>query len=118
MPPKSLRKYPAMDNTLESLVEKLEEAEDGTASGSGPREQQQTVEDAVVDIVVYLTANTLVVDEWVRSQGITTVHVREYDDGSGGQFSASVPLSLLAELAAQEGVSEIQSITHRPRYID
>ena len=119
VPQKSPRKYPAMDNTLESLVENFEEAEDQPAgNNNGARGQQETVEDSVVDIVVYLTANTLVVDEWVRNQGITTVHVREYDDGSGGQFSASVPLSLLAELAAQEGVSEIQSITHRPRYID
>ncbi len=118
VPEKSPPTYPGMDSILEHLVKELKEAEDGTASGSGPREQQQTVEDAVVAIVVRLTANTLTVDEWVRSKGFTTANVREFEDGSGGRFSTSVPLSLLAELAAQEGVSEIDSITHKPSYID
>ena len=68
--------------------------------------------------MVRLTANTLTVEEWVRGKGFTTANVREFEDGSGGRFSASVPLSLLAELSAQEGVSEIDSITHKPSYID
>ena len=119
VPPKSPRKYPAMDNTLESLVEELEEAEDqDEGNNSGARGQQETVEDSIVAVTVHLTANTLTVDEWVRSKGFTTANVREFDDGSGGRFSASVPLSLLAELAAQEGVSEIKSITHRPTSVD
>ena len=112
-PPKPTPKYPEIwDSQLQAQVVELEatkEAQDQAGGGaggtSGPR---QAIEDPVIDVTVYLTANTLTVAEWVRSKGINTIHVREYDDGSGGQFSASVPLSLLGELAVQEGIEEIQ----------
>ena len=68
--------------------------------------------------MVYLTANTLTVAEWARNKGLNPVNVREYEDGSGGRFAASVPLSLLAELAAQEGVSRIENLAYRPISID
>ena len=111
-PPKPTPKYPGIRNSqLQEAVVELEatkEAHDQSASGtSGPR---QAVDDPVVDVTVYLTANTLTVAEWVRNQGITTVHVREYEDGSGGQFSASMPTSLLGALANQEGVREIDPL--------
>ena len=110
-PPKPTPKYAAIiDTGLQEDVVEIEatkEAQDGASGASGPR---QVIEDPVVDVTVYLTANTLVVAEWVRSQGIATVHVREYEDGSGGRFSASVPLSLLGDLANQEGVREIDPL--------
>ena len=111
--PKPTLKYPAIYNSqlheavlaLEATKEAQDQAVGGASGASGSR---QAIEDPVIDVTVYLTANTLTVAEWVRSKGINTVHVREYDDGSGGQFSASVPLSLLGELAVQEGIEEIQ----------
>ena len=116
-PPKPTPKYAAIiDTGLQEDVVEIEatkEAQDGASGASGPR---QVIEDPVVDVTVYLTANTFVVAEWVRSQGIATVHVREYEDGSGGRFSASVPLSLLGALANQEGVREIDP--HREVRID
>ena len=92
---------------LEATKEAQDQAAGGASGASGPG---QPVEDPLIDVTVYLTANTLTVAEWVRNQGITTVHVREYDDGSGGQFSASMPLSLLGALANQEGVEEIDPL--------
>ena len=119
VPEKSPPKYPAMDGILEHLVRELEEAEEQAAdTNNGARGQQETVEDSVVHVVVYLTANTLTVAEWATSQGITTANVREFDEQPGGRFSASVPLSLLVELAAQNGVSKIESLPHRPKSID
>ena len=114
-PPKPTPKYPGIRNSqlqaqvveLEATKEAQDQAEGGASGASGPR---QAVDDPVVDVTVYLTANTLTVAEWVRNQGITTVHVREYEDGSGGQFSASVPTSLLGALANQEGVREIDPL--------
>ena len=71
-----------MDNTLETLVEQFEEAEDQAEDSNGrARGQPNTIEDSVVDVVVYLTANTMAVAEWATGQGIPTVHVREYDSG-------------------------------------
>ena len=86
-PPKPTPKYAAIIDTglhddlveIEATKEAQEQAGDGASGTSGPR---QAVEDPVVDVTVYLTANTLVVAEWVRNQGIATVHVREYEDGS------------------------------------
>ena len=110
VPPKSPPKYPEMDSILEGLVKELEEAEDLAAGGisgaSGPR---QAIEAPIVDVDVYLTANILTVVEWLKSKGVTPVNVYEYEDGSGGGgFNALVPLSLLGELATQEGIREIQ----------
>ena len=118
--PNPTPKYAAIiDTGLHDDVVQLEatkEAQEQDTGGSGARGTRQVIEDPVVDVTVYLTANTLVVAEWVRNQGITTVHVREYQDGSGGRFSASVPLSLLGDLANQEGVREIDP--HREVRID
>ena len=114
-PPKPTPKYPAIRDSglqqdvveLEATKEAQDQEENGASGDSGPR---QPVEDPIIPVTVYLTANTLTVAEWVRNQGITTVHVREYDDGSGGRFSASVPLSLLGDLANQEGVRQIKPL--------
>jgi hypothetical protein len=90
---------------LEATKEAQDQA-DGGAGGSGPR---QVIEDPVIDVDVYLTANTLTVAEWLRSKGVNPVNVYEYEDGSGGGgFTALVPLSLLGELATQEGIREIE----------
>ena len=91
---------------LEATKEAQDQAEGGASGASGPR---HVIEDPVIDVDVYLTANTLTVAEWLRSKGVTPVNVYEYDDGSGGgEFTALVPLSLLGGLATQEGIEEIQ----------
>ena len=90
-------------------MEATKEAQEQDTGGSGARGTRQVIEDPVMDVDVYLTANTLVVAEWLISKGVNPVNVYEYDDGSGGgEFSALVPLSLLGELATQEGIEEIQ----------
>ena len=114
-PPKPTPKYPGIRNSqlqeavveLEATKEAQEQAEGGASGASGPR---QTVEDPLVAVKVYLTTNTLTVADWLRSNGVNPVNVREYDDGSGGRFSASLPLSLMGALATQEGVREIKPI--------
>ena len=121
LPPKPTQKYPAIyDTGLHDDVVELEAtreaANQAVGEEGGARGQQNPIEDTVIDVTVYLTANTLIVAEWARSKGITTVHVREYEDGSGGEFDASVPLSLLGALASQEGVMEIYR--HRPVVVD
>ena len=88
----------------------MEATKEAQEQDSGARRQRQPIEDPVVNVAVYLTANTLTVAEWARNQGITTVHVREYEERSGGQFGASVPLSLMGALATQEGVREIKPL--------
>ena len=107
-------KYPVIyDNELQEKVVKMEatkEAQEQDTGSSGSKGQLQTIEDPVVNVIVHLTSNTLTVAEWARNQGITTVHVREYEERSGGQFGASVPLSLMGALATQEGVREIKPI--------
>ena len=90
---------------LEATKEAQDQAEGGASGASGPR---QAVDDPVVFVKVYLTANTLTVADWLRNNGVNPANVREFEDGSGGRFSASVPLSLLGELATQEGIEEIQ----------
>ncbi len=112
-PPDPTLKYPAIyDSGLQAEVVQLEatkEAQEQDTGGSGARGTRQVIEDPVMDVDVYLTANTLVVAEWLISKGVNPVNVYEYDDGSGGgEFSALVPLSLLGELATQEGIEEIQ----------
>ncbi len=89
----------------------MEEAQERDAICNGGRGKRQLPEDRVVNVAVYLTANTLTVAEWLRTQGITTVHVREYEDGSGGRFGASaVPVSLLGALAQKDGVRKIEPL--------
>lgn len=70
-----------------------------------------------MNVKVRLTANTLTVAAWLRSKGINPVNVREYEEGSGGRFSASVPLSLIPALAKQAGVQEIIDIDMRPPFM-
>ena len=104
-------KYPVIyDTGLQEDVVEMEATKEAQEQDSGARRQRQPIEDPVVNVAVYLTANTLTVAEWLRTQGITTVHVREYEDGSGGRFGASVPLSLMGALATQEGVREIKPV--------
>ena len=104
-------KYPVIyDTGLQEDVVEMEATKEAQEQNNGARRQRQPIEDPVVNVAVYLTANTLTVAEWLRTQGITTVHVREYEDGSGGRFGASVPLSLMGALATQEGVREIKPI--------
>ena len=99
-PPKPTPKYPKIRDSqlqeaaveLEATKEAQEQAEGGASGASGPR---QVIEDPVVDVTVYLTANTLTVAEWLRSNGVNSVLTYEYEDGTGGDISASVPLSLL-----------------------
>ena len=91
---------------LEATKEAQDQAAGGASGTSGPR---QAIEDPIVDVAVYLTANTLAVVEWLKSKRVNPVNVYEYEDGSGGGgFTALVPLSLLGELATQEGIREIE----------
>ena len=114
-PPKPTPKYSKIRNSqlqeavveLEATKEAQEQAGDGASGASGPR---QVIEDPVVDVTIYLTANTLTVAEWLRSNGVNSVLTYEYEDGTGGDISASVPLSLLGPLATQEGVRKIQPL--------
>ena len=103
---------PIYDSQLQAQVVELEatkEAQEQDTGGSGSKGQRQTIEDPIVDVDVYLTANTLTVVQWLKSKGVNPVNVYEYEDGSGGGgFTALVPLSLLGELATQEGIREIQ----------
>ena len=112
-PPKPTPKYPGIRNSqLQEAVVELEatkEAQEQDTGGSGSKGQRQTIEDPIVDVDVYLTANTLTVVQWLKSKGVNPVNVYEYEDGSGGGgFTALVPLSLLGELATQEGIREIE----------
>ena len=91
-------------------MEEAKEAPERDAICNGGRGKRQPIEDLVVNVIVHLTSNTLTVAEWARNQGITTVHVTVYEERSGGQFAASVPLSLMGALATQEGVREIKPI--------
>ena len=90
-PPKPTPKYPAIHNSqLQAKVVKLEatkEAQEQDTSGSGSKGQRQTIEDPIVDVDVYLTANTLTVVEWLKSKGVNPVNVYEYEDGSGAADS-------------------------------
>lgn len=113
-PPKPTPKYSAIQDTglhddvvqLEATKEAQDQVVGGAGGTSGPR---QAIEDPIVDVDVYLTANTLTVVEWLKSKGVTPVNVYEYEDGSGGGgFTALVPLSLLGELATREGIREIE----------
>ena len=105
-------KYPVIyDTGLQEDVVEMEATKEAQEQDSGARRQRQLPEDRVVNVAVYLTANTLTVAEWLRTQGITTVHVREYEDGSGGRFGASaVPVSLLGALAQKDGVRKIEPL--------
>lgn len=98
--PKPTPKYPEIrDSQLQRDVVELEatkEAQDQAMGGaSGARGEANAVDDPVIVVKVYLTANTLTVADWLRSNGVNPANVREYEDGSGGRFSASVPLRLL-----------------------
>ena len=97
-------------------MEATKEAQEQDTGGSGSKGQREPVEDPVMFVKVYLTANTLTVADWLRSNGVNPANVREYEDGSGGRFSASVPLSLMGALATQEGVREIKR--SGPRTLD
>ena len=99
-----------LDTGLQEDVVEMEATKEAQEQDTGGSGQRQPIEDPVVNVIVHLTSNTLTVAEWARNQGITTVHVREYEERSGGQFGASVPLSLMGALATQEGVREIKPI--------
>ena len=104
---------PIYDSQLQAQVVKMEatkEAQEQAEGGSGSKGQREPLEDPVMFVKVYLTANTLTVADWLRSNGVNPANVREFEDGSGGRFSASLPLSLMGALATQEGVREIKPI--------
>ena len=104
---------PIYDSQLQAQVVKMEatkEAQEQAEGGSGSKGQREPIEDPVMFVKVYLTANTLTVADWLRSNGVNPANVREFEDGSGGRFSASLPLSLMGALATQEGVREIKPI--------
>ena len=113
--PKPTLKYPEIDSSqlhqdvleLEATKEAQDQAAGGASGASGP---EQPVEDPLIDVTVYLTANTLTVAEWLRNNGVNHVLTYEYEDGTGGDISASVPLSLLGPLATHEGVRKIQPL--------
>ena len=113
--PKPTLKYTSIYHS--QLHQDVVDFEEAQKEGGGISGQEGGTEGRVVNVKVRLTANTLAVADWLKSKGITPVNVREYEDGSGGRFSASVPLSLIPALVEQDGVQEIRDLDMRPPFM-
>ncbi len=107
-PPKPTQKYPSInDPQLQMRIAEVQRAKEAQNQGSV---SSQEVEDSVVDVEIGLTSNTLTVAEWLRNSGVDPVYAYEYEDGSGGEIEALVPLSLLGVLAEMEEVVLIEEV--------
>ena len=91
--PKPTPKYPAIDGYLQQDVVKFEEGQ--RAEGQAGGQAGDDVEDSVVTVKVYLTANTEAVAAWLRNNGGSPYQVDEFEGAYlQGYIEADMPLSL------------------------
>ena len=98
-PPLPTLTYPNIRYGLHFEVVEFEEAQKAARGPSGQRDA--AVEDSVVYVEIFLSANTAEVADWMRSKGVSPLYAAD------GYIDAEVPLSLLGELSQQDGVRGI-----------
>ena len=105
-PPKPTFTYPNIRGSgLHFDVVEFEEAQ---KSASGPSGQSDAaVDDTVVVVEIFLSANKSEVAAWLRSKGITPLYA---EDADYPHLAAEVPLSLLGELSEQDGIREVSQV--------
>ena len=92
--------YPNIRDSLHFDVVEFEEDQDAASGPSG--QSGSAVEDSVVLVEIFLSANTTEVADWLRSKGVSPLYTTD------GYIDAKVPLSLLGELSRQDGVREVR----------
>ncbi len=115
--PKPTPKYPAIDGYLQQDVVKFEEGQGATGQAGG--QAGDDVEDSVVTVEVYLTANTEAVAAWLRNNGGSPYQVDEFEGAYlQGYIEADMPLSLVVALSRQAGVDYIKAVPPKPVSMD
>ena len=99
-PPPPTYTYPNIrGSSLQLDIVEFEEAQDAASGPSG--QSDPAVEDSVIYVEIFLSANTTEVADWLRSKGVSPLYAAD------GYIDAEVPLSLLGELSQQDGVREV-----------
>jgi len=109
MPPKT-PKYPNISGSLRGQVEEFEETRDAASGPSG--QNGRAVDDTLVAVEIFLSANTDDVAAWLESKGVSPFYVQKRDASpfytEAGSIGGAIPMSLLGELSQQKGVVEVR----------